>query len=103
VGRVVPPASHCHRAEGSGDEPGYRRRRPEESVLYGVVQTELATFLTRALARERPVPRFVERELRGFLGCVILAHGFVRVHCDARAGSIAWSPSRAKAAGSSGR
>jgi hypothetical protein len=25
----------------------------------------------------------VERELRGFLACGILAHGFVRVHCDA--------------------
>jgi hypothetical protein len=48
-----------------------------------VVQTELETFLARAQARERPVPRFVERELRGFLRCGILAHGFVRVHCDA--------------------
>ncbi|MBW2235854.1 MAG: transposase [Deltaproteobacteria bacterium] len=28
------------------------------------------------------MPRFVERELRGFLRCGILAHGFVRVHCD---------------------
>jgi hypothetical protein len=52
------------------------------SVLYGVVQAELETFLARAEARERPVPRFVERELRGFLRCGILAHGFVRVHCD---------------------
>jgi hypothetical protein len=42
----------------------------------------LETFLARAQARERPVPRFVERELRGFLRCGILAHGFVRVHCD---------------------
>jgi hypothetical protein len=43
---------------------------------------ELETFLARAQARERPMPRFVERELRGFLRCGILAHGFVRVHCD---------------------
>ena len=28
------------------------------------------------------MPRFVERELRAFLRCGILAHGFVRVHCD---------------------
>jgi len=28
------------------------------------------------------VPRFVEREIRAFLHCGILAHGFVRVHCD---------------------
>jgi hypothetical protein len=51
-------------------------------VLYGVVQAELETFLARAHACERIVPRFVERELRGFLRCGILAHGFVRVHCD---------------------
>lgn len=51
-------------------------------MLYGVIQAELETFLVRAHARERIVPRFVERELRGFLRCGILAHGFVRVHCD---------------------
>ena len=60
----------------------YVRRRPEESVLYGVVQAELESFLADAQARERPVPRFVERELRAFLACGILAHGFVRVRCD---------------------
>jgi hypothetical protein len=52
-------------------------------VLYNVVQAEIETFLARAHASERIVPRFVERELRGFLRCGILAHGFVRVHCDA--------------------
>jgi hypothetical protein len=75
------PSSHPQVERDS--QLGYARRRPEESVLYGVVQSELATFLARAHARERPVPRFVERELRGFLACGILAHGFVRVHCDA--------------------
>ena len=60
----------------------YTRRRPEETALYGVVQQELETFLARAQSRERPVPRFVERELRAYLRCGILAHGFVRVHCD---------------------
>ena len=34
-------------------------------------------------AQRRPVPRFVERELRGFLEWGILAHGFVRLYCDA--------------------
>ena len=71
------PVPHGHGASGRGKEHGYARRRPEESVLYGVVQTELETFLAHAQARERSVPRFVERELRGFLRCGILAHGFV--------------------------
>ena len=82
MGTVASLASHARdgvrRAEGSA----YARRRPEESVLYSVVQAELETFRARAQARQRPVPRFVERELRGFLRCGILAHGFVRVHCD---------------------
>jgi hypothetical protein len=51
------------------------RRRPEESVLYGVVQSDPESFLARAHARERPVPRFVERELRAFLRCGILTFG----------------------------
>jgi hypothetical protein len=80
---LAPPASPSHRAEARGGERGYERRRPEESVLYGVVQRELETFLARARERERPAPRFVERELRSYLACGILAYGFVRVHCDA--------------------
>ena len=47
--------------------PSYARRRPEETVLYEVVREELETFLARASARDRPVPRFVERELRAYL------------------------------------
>jgi hypothetical protein len=64
--------------------PGrYRRREPEQTVLHQVVREQLETFLARRQDQGRPVPRFVERELRSFLECGILAHGFVRVHCDA--------------------
>ena len=62
---------------------GYRRREPEHTVLHQVLRSELETFLARQHDRGRPVPRFVERELHGFLECGILARGFVRVHCDA--------------------
>ena len=60
----------------------------EEEELEGpadlrVVREQLESFLARRQDQDRPVPRFVERELRGFLECGILAHGFVRVHCDA--------------------
>lgn len=63
-----------------GEGRRYARRCSEESVLYGVVQQELETFLARAQERGRPVPRFVARELRAFLHCGVLAHGFVRMH-----------------------
>jgi hypothetical protein len=60
----------------------YVPRQAEESILYKVVAANLETFLARQQQRDRVVPRFVERELRSFLECGILAHGFLRVHCD---------------------
>ena len=63
--------------------PEYRRRRPEDSVLYGIVAGHLESFRARQREHGRVVPRFVERELRAFLDCGILARGFLRIHCDA--------------------
>jgi hypothetical protein len=60
----------------------YVPRHPEETVLYQVVAENIESFLTRQQELGRVVPRFVERELRAFLDCGILANGFVRVHCD---------------------
>jgi ribosomal protein S27E len=66
-----------------GDGPfEYIPRKPEETVLYGVVAEELETFLARRREREHPVPRFVEKEFRDYLTCGILEHGFIRVRCD---------------------
>jgi hypothetical protein len=79
----APALPHRHAAARGGEAQRYTPRRPEESVLYQAVQAELETFLARAHARERPAPRFVERELRAFLRCGIPAFGFLRVHCDA--------------------
>ncbi len=67
---------------GVSSTRGYQRRRPDETVLHTVVREQLETFLARAGERDRPVPRFVERELRAYLECGILAHGFLRLHCD---------------------
>jgi len=60
----------------------YRPRNPEDNPLYGIVSENLETFLSRQNERGRTVPRFVERELRSFLDCGVLANGFFRVHCD---------------------
>ncbi len=65
----------------SGSAPAYERHRPEETALYTVVREQFETFLARA--RDRPAPRFIEQELRAYLRCGILAHGFLRLHCDA--------------------
>ena len=65
-----------------GTAVAYQPRRPDQSLLYQVVAEHLETFLARQAARGRPVPRFVEQEFRSFLECGVLAHGFLRVHCD---------------------
>jgi hypothetical protein len=64
-------------------EAAYHPRNPEDNPLYGVVSENLETFLVRQRERDCPVPHFVERELRSFLDCGVLANGFLRVHCDA--------------------
>jgi hypothetical protein len=61
----------------------YAPRRFEESVLYRVVAENIESFLTLQQASGRVVPMFVEREMRAFLDCGVLARGFLRVHCDA--------------------
>jgi len=59
----------------------YETRAPEQTLLYGVVASELETFLARQRSAEHEVTRFVEREFRAFLECGVLSHGFLRVHC----------------------
>jgi hypothetical protein len=50
----------------------------------GVVREQLDTFLrwTRE-TYDKPLPRYVEEELRAYLRGGVFAHGFVRAHCDA--------------------
>ena len=79
----------------SAAAPLYEIRSPEQTILYGVVASELETFLAEQRSAEHEVPRFVEREFRAFLGCGVLPVGF----CGSTAGHvawIAWSGSRAR-------
>ena len=63
------------------------RRKPEDTVLYRVMGEHLVTFLAMAEVRSQAapgqsgLPRYVRRELEGFLSCGILARGFVRAVC----------------------
>ena len=71
-------------ARGVLERTSYQRRTPTATVLHQVVRDYLADFLADARARSAHgfgVPRHVERELRNYLTCGVLAHGFVRVRC----------------------
>ena len=72
------------RSPGCAGWHTYVRRQPEGTVLHRVVREHLETFLAEARLRGggEGLPRFVERELREFLTCGVMAHGFARFRCD---------------------
>jgi Putative transposase/Transposase zinc-binding domain len=72
----------ARRSIGGESGPSYAPHSPEQTLLHRVVREQLEPFLARARARERPAPHFVEQELRAFVRCGILAHGFLRLRCD---------------------
>jgi len=74
------PETWWERHAGASCAPlaGYQRREPEKTLLHQVVCEWLETFLEAARDRSahgRGLPAFVERELRAYLDCGILARG----------------------------
>ena len=60
----------------------YRRREPEKEPLYQVLAGHLETFLQQARTSEHQLPLHVEKEMRAYLECCMLAYGFVRARCE---------------------
>jgi hypothetical protein len=59
----------------------YRRRQPERSAVYQVIQGHLDTWLAGCLQADEEgfhVAAFIEQDFRKYLECGILAHGFAR-------------------------
>ena len=74
--------SRAQCGQSDGEPAGsYRVRDPEQSILYRVLLENLETFLARRRDEGRGVPKFIEREMRAFLDCGILACGFLRLQC----------------------
>jgi hypothetical protein len=62
----------------------YRRRQPERSTVYQVVQGHLETWLAGCRHQDEegsPVVAYIEQDFRKYLECGILAHGFARARC----------------------
>lgn len=61
---------------------GYERHKPEQTLPYALVRDNLETFLEHARTEyAKPLPRYVEQELRAYLDCGILGCGFSRAKC----------------------
>ena len=63
--------------------PAYRRREPETTALYRIVEDHLPAFFERLDTGGAGAdwPNFVREEFEEFLRCGVLRHGFCRVHC----------------------
>jgi len=66
-------ADHSCVRPGSNEKNQYRPRNPEASLLYWTIAGHLESFLARQQGRGREVPQFIEREMRAYLSCEILA------------------------------
>ena len=73
--------AHGARKQPALEPPGYSRRRPEGTALYGAVRLHMRAFLDGLDEESAGLPAHVQRELESYLRCGILAHGFVRVWC----------------------
>jgi hypothetical protein len=71
------------RAPSFIDPPGYARHRPEQTLLYRLVEQHYAAFVTAREVAGRPLPRYVQKEFEAYLKCGRLEHGFLRVKCEA--------------------
>ena len=64
------------------EEFTYARRVPEQEILHRVLVEHLETFLDRTRTENHELPGHVEQELRDYVECGILGHGFVRLRCE---------------------
>lgn len=60
----------------------YTRLRPEQTLLYQIVEHYYPAFSALRAAQDRALPAYVQREFEDFLKCGRLEHGFLRVRCE---------------------
>ena len=60
----------------------YERHRPEQTLLYRIVEQYYPEFSTHLAERGIALPRYVQREFEDYLKCGRLEHGFLRVRCE---------------------
>lgn len=62
----------------------FARHEPEKTILYRTIQNNFETLVSEASRKtdKRSFPRHVFDEVEAYLGCGILAKGFVRLQCE---------------------
>ena len=65
----------CHKKS----QREYKPRRPERTVLFQLIKKHFNTWYNNS---KNPVPGYVSKEFKSYLGCGILAKGFACAHCE---------------------
>ncbi len=60
----------------------YERHRPEQTLLYQLVEQYYPAFVAELAAQDKELPEYVQREFEDYLKCGRLEGGFLRVRCD---------------------
>jgi len=69
----------------------YQRHRPEQTLLYRIVDEYYPAFAVHLAEQGRELPGYVQREFEDYLKCGRLEHGFLRVRCESC--HATWLPS----------
>ena len=68
-------------SEGKGPVR-FERHRPEQTLLYQLVEEYYPAFEAQWAAEGRVLPDYVRQEFDEYLKCGRLEHGFLRVQCE---------------------
>ena len=64
------------------DAGRYQRHRPEQTLLYRIVEEYYPAFAGHLAEQGRELPAYMRREFEDYLKCGRLEHGFRRVRCE---------------------
>ena len=65
-----------------GFAPDYQRHKPEQTLLYQIIEHHYPEFQVLMEAQNRPLPKYVQQEFDDYLKCGRLEYGFLRVRCE---------------------
>jgi len=68
--------------DASKDLVRFERHRPEQTLLYLLVEQYYPVFERQWASEGRVLPDYVRQEFVGYLKCGRLEHGFLRVQCE---------------------
>ena len=75
----MPNTAAARMASWDEDAGCYQRHRPEQTLLYQIVDEYYTAFAALMAEQGKELPGYVRREFEDYLKCGRLEHGFLRV------------------------